>query len=99
VIENDSPFPVAIVTEIGRSSLTVRVLGKVVPGRRVVLQTLRLRSGGRRVALWRLVYEAGRLVRREHIATSTYRPPQPTSQQEPTRSLTAPATSPTPSMP
>jgi len=99
VIENDSPFPVAIVTEIGRSSLTVRVLGKVVPGRRVVLQTLRLRSGGRRVALWRLVYEAGRLVRREHIATSTYHPPQQTSQQEPTRSLTAPATSPTPSMP
>jgi vancomycin resistance protein YoaR len=86
VIENDSPFPVAIVTELGRSHLTVRVLGKVEAGRRVVLQTQRLRSGRRRVALWRLVYEGGRLVRREHIATSTYRPPQSTPQQATTSS-------------
>jgi vancomycin resistance protein YoaR len=100
VIENDSPFPVAIVTELGRSHLTVRVLGKVVSGRRVVLQTHRLRSGGRRVALWRLVYEAGRLVRREHIATSTYRPPQPTSWQTASQRLsTRSAFQATPSMP
>jgi len=86
VIENDSPFPVAIVTELGRSHLTVRVLGKVEAGRRVVLQTRRLRSGGWRVALWRLVYEEGRLIRREHIATSTYHPPQSTPQQATTSS-------------
>lgn len=85
VIENALPYPVALSVEVGRSHLTVRVLGKLVEGRRVILQTQRLRSKQTRVALWRLVYQDGRLVRRERVATSTYRPPQSSRQTQATR--------------
>ncbi|GBC92092.1 Vancomycin B-type resistance protein VanW [bacterium HR15] len=74
VIENTLPHPVALSVEVGRSHLTVRVLGKPMQGRKVVLHTRRLRSSPMRVALWRLVYQEGRLIRHEHVATSTYRP-------------------------
>jgi len=98
VIENPFDHPIAIATEIGRSSLTIRVLGPPQPQRRVVLKTERVRlpsppvkrvpdpslpegkervlkkgSAGVRVILWREVYENGALVRRERVATSTYR--------------------------
>ncbi len=39
VIENPHPHPIAIVTEVGRSSLTVRVLGVPKPAQRVILRT------------------------------------------------------------
>ncbi len=98
VIENPFDHPIAISTELGRSSLTIRVLGPPQPHRRVVLKTERVRlpsppvkrvpdptlpqgkerilkkgSAGVRVILWREVYENGTLVRRERVATSTYR--------------------------
>lgn len=82
VIENSLPHPVALSVEVGRSYLTVRVLGKPIEGRKVVLRTQRLRSRPMRIALWRLVYQDGQLIRREHVATSTYRPAQ-TSRQTP----------------
>lgn len=94
VIENPHPHPVALSVEVGRSSLTIRVLGVPNPDKRVVLTTQIVRpvkrvpsagsqqklpkgSGGRRVILWRSVYQQGQLVRRERIAVSTYRAPQP----------------------
>ncbi|MCS7300913.1 MAG: VanW family protein [Fimbriimonadales bacterium] len=98
VIENPYEHPVAISTELGRSSLTIRVLGQVNPQRRVVLKTERqvlpappvqripdpnlpegaqrvIKKGtaGFRVILWREVYENGRRVQRERVATSVYR--------------------------
>ncbi len=87
VIENPLPTPVAITTELGRSSITVRVLGAPMEGRQVRLQTRWLRSKGRRVALWRLVYENGTLIRRERVAISSYRSPQPPDRkpQKPSR--------------
>ncbi len=39
VIENPHPHPIAIVAEVGRSSITVRVLGVPNPARRVILRT------------------------------------------------------------
>lgn len=98
VIENPFEYPIALSTELGRSSLTIRILGSPQPGRRVVLRTERSRlpsppvqhvpdpnlpegkqrvlkkgSAGFRVVLWREVYENGVLVKRERVATSTYR--------------------------
>jgi vancomycin resistance protein YoaR len=98
VIENPFEYPMALSTELGRSSLTIRILGSPQPGRRVVLRTERVRlpsppvqhvfdpnlpegkqrvmkkgSAGFRVVLWREVYENGVLVKRERVATSTYR--------------------------
>ncbi|MCX7992222.1 MAG: VanW family protein [Fimbriimonadales bacterium] len=98
VIENSFDHPIALSTELGRSSLTIRVLGAPQPQRRVVLKTERTAlptpsvqrvpdptlpegkervvkkgSAGVRVILWREVYENGVLVKRERVATSTYR--------------------------
>jgi vancomycin resistance protein YoaR len=39
VIENPHDHPIAIATELGRSSLTIRILGQPVAGRTVVLKT------------------------------------------------------------
>lgn len=39
VIENPHPHPIAIATEVGRSSVTVRILGVPNPARRVILRT------------------------------------------------------------
>ncbi|MCS7066163.1 MAG: VanW family protein [Fimbriimonadales bacterium] len=77
VIENSLPHPVAFSVEIGRSFVTVRVLGKPVKGQKVVLRTQRLRTPPARIVLWRLIYQDSRLIRRERVATSVYRPPQP----------------------
>ncbi len=41
VIENPHDHPIAIATELGRSSLTIRILGQPVAGRTVVLKTER----------------------------------------------------------
>jgi vancomycin resistance protein YoaR len=41
VIENPHDHPIAVATELGRSSLTIRVLGQPVAGRTVVLKTER----------------------------------------------------------
>jgi len=41
VIENPFDDPIALSTELGRSSLTIRILGSPQPGRRVVLKTQR----------------------------------------------------------
>lgn len=98
VIENSHNFPVVFLAEVGRSSLTVRVLGAPFPQRRVQIRTERLGFGrapvryvkvdylppgvrkvlqkgspGVRVRTWRLIYEGGRLIRRERISTSIYR--------------------------
>ncbi|MDW8106994.1 MAG: VanW family protein [Armatimonadota bacterium] len=98
VIANPFDLPIAITTEVKRSSLTIRILGKPQAGRRVVLKTERralpappvkrvpdprlpvgtqrvLKKGvaGYRVVLWREIYENGRLIARERVATSTYR--------------------------
>lgn len=98
VIENPFDYPIALSTELGRSSLTIRILGAPQPGRRVVLKTERAAlpsppvehvpdpnlpegeqrvvkkgSPGFRVVLWREVYQDGALVKRERVATSTYR--------------------------
>ncbi len=95
VIENPHPYPVALSVEIGRSSITIRVLGKPEPTKRVVLTTERSWVGkGTRVALWRWVYHGGQLVRRERVAVSFYRPePAPASS---TRSLRPKPTPPAP---
>ncbi|MEN3001824.1 MAG: VanW family protein [Armatimonadota bacterium] len=76
IIENALPHPVALSVEMGRSHLTVRVLGKPREGRKVILRTQRLRPRPMRIALWRLVYQDGQLLRRERVAISTYRPPR-----------------------
>ncbi|MCS7273739.1 MAG: VanW family protein [Fimbriimonadales bacterium] len=98
VIANPFDHPIAITTEVKRSSLTIRILGKPQPGRQIVLKTERrvlpvppikrvpdprlpigtqrvLKKGaaGYRVVLWREVYENGRLIARERVATSIYR--------------------------
>jgi len=98
VIENPFDHPIALSTELGRSSLTIRILGAPQPGRRVALKTersllpsppvelvphpnlpegkqrvLKKGSPGFRVVLWREVYQDGVLVKRERVATSTYR--------------------------
>jgi vancomycin resistance protein YoaR len=77
VIENSLPYPVAFSVEVGRSRLTVRVLGKPIEGRQVRLTTQRVSLSPTRVVLWRWVYQDGRLLRREQVAVSTYRPPKP----------------------
>jgi hypothetical protein len=77
VIENSLPYPVAFSVEVGRSRLTVRVLGKPIAGRQVRLTTQRVSLSPTRVVLWRWVYQEGRLLRREQVAVSTYRPPKP----------------------
>lgn len=98
VIENPYAHPVAIATQVRRSSLTVILLGVPQPSRRIVLTTERTLlkspstqevpdptlplgtrkvqqkgSAGVRVVLWRWIYENGQLVRKERVATSTYR--------------------------
>ncbi len=96
VIENPHPYPVALSVEIGRSSITIRILGKPEPAKRVVLTTERSWVGkGTRVVLWRWVYQGRQLVRRERVAVSFYRPePAPassTSQPRPKPAPSAPA--------
>lgn len=101
VIENPYAHPVAIATQVRRSSLTVILLGAPQPSRRIVLTTERTLlkspptqevpdptlplgtrkvqqkgSSGVRVVLWRWIYENGQLVRKERVATSTYRSQQ-----------------------
>jgi len=41
VVENPHPYPIAIATEVGRSSLTIYILGQMRTGRTVVLKTER----------------------------------------------------------
>jgi len=77
VIENTRPHPIALAVEVGRSSLTVRILGKPVAGRTIRLLTQRIGPNPTRVALWRLVYQDNRLIRRERVAISTYHSPKP----------------------
>lgn len=98
VIENPFDDPIALSTELRRSSLTIRILGSPPSGRQVVLKSERVAlpslpvqyvpdpnlsagkrrvlkkgSAGIRVVLWREVYQNGVLIKRERVATSTYR--------------------------
>lgn len=123
VIENPYDHPIALATELGRSSLALRILGQPIEGRTVMLKTeqsllktppiqrvpdpnlpagkervLKKGTAGVRVVLWREVYQDGVRIKRERVATSTYRaqprviavgtkppvPPRPATEESPT---------------
>lgn len=74
-LRNDAPDPVALSVQMGRGRLTMRVLGRKVPGKEVevgVGRRIRLPDGGTRVTAWRIVKKDGKVARREDLGTSRY---------------------------
>jgi vancomycin resistance protein YoaR len=79
-LRNRFDAPVALLVDVAGSHIRVRVFGAEHCKRNVKLLTSRLRppltkSGGKRVALMRVVEEDGRVTRRETISRDSYEPP------------------------